>query len=84
MEKPMKWYIYNMNHKPLCWNSHVLEFDTREDAEKFFRSIPTNMVQDEMLIIVEDILYYDGGYVNASGYVVKFTNDGDAYLIEGE
>lgn len=84
MERIRKWHIYNMEHNPLCWKTHVLEFDTREDAETFFRSIPTDMIEDEMLIIVEDILYYNGNYINASGYIVKFTNDDDAYLVEGE
>lgn len=84
MEKIRKWYIYNMEHEPLCWNGHALEFDTREDAETFFRSIPTDMIENEMLVIVEDVLYYNWGYINASGYIVKFTDDDDAYLVEGE
>lgn len=81
---PMMWHIYNMTHEPLCWEGGALEFDTREDAEKFLDSIPTSKFEDEKPIIVEDILYYDGGYINASGYIVKFNNDNDACLVEGE
>lgn len=83
MERTMKWHIYNMDHEPLCWEDKALEFDTRKDAEKFLDSIPTSKFEDEMPIIVEDILYYDGGYMNASGYVVEFADD-DAYLIVEE
>lgn len=80
MERTMKWHIYNMDHEPLCWDDHALEFNTREDAEKFLDSIPRPNFDDEMPIIVEDILYYDGGYIDASGWIVEFTDD-DAYLI---
>lgn len=83
MVRDMKWHIYNMDHEPLCWDDKALEFDTREDAEKFLGSIPTSDLEDEMPIIAENILYYDGGYMNASGCVVKFAND-DAYLVAGE
>lgn len=80
MERTMKWHIYNMDHEPLCWDDHALEFNTRKDAEKFLSSIPRPNFDDEMPIIVEDILYYDGDYIDASGWVVEFTDD-DAYLV---
>ena len=83
MERTMKWHIYNMDHEPLCWDFQALEFDAREDAEKFLKSIPISAFEDEKPIIVEDILYYDDGYIDATGCVVEFTDD-DAYLVAGE
>lgn len=81
---PMMWHIYNMNHEPLCWEDEALEFDTREDAEKFLSSVWDDNFDDEMPVIVEDILYYDGGYLNASGCVVEIDENGEECLVAGE
>lgn len=81
---PKMWHIYNMKHEPLCWDNEALAFDTREDAEKFLESCLTDEFEDEMPIIVEDYLYYDGGYINASNSVMKIGSNGKAYLANRE
>ena len=65
--RPMKWHIFN-NHDdtPLCWNDRCIEFDTEADARKFYDSMSYAKQVDGC--IKECIIYYDGGYVNLSGY----------------
>lgn len=74
MVRDMKWHIYNMEHEPLCWEDKALEFDTLESANKFFKDVEKVISEDggilDNAIIVEDILYYDGGYINATGLSV--------------
>ena len=74
MVRDMKWHIYNMNNEPLCWDDKALEFDTLESANKFFKDVEKVISEDggilDNAIIVEDILYYDGGYINATGLSV--------------
>ena len=74
MERDMKWHIYNMEHEPLCWENKALEFDTLESANKFLKDVEKVISEDggilDNAIIVEDILYYDSGYINATGMSV--------------
>ena len=74
MERVKKFHIYNMEHEPLCWEDKALEFDTLESANKFFKDVKKVISEDggilDNAIIVEDILYYDGGYINATGLSV--------------
>lgn len=65
MERDMKWHIYNMEHEPLCWDDKALEFDFAEDAHDFLRDVD-ELILLEGAIVVQDILYYDGGYINAT------------------
>lgn len=85
MVRPMKWHIYNGNHEPLCWDVTAIEFDTREAAERFLKScFEEGDRPDEFYdnaIIVEDILYYDGGYLDATNMVVAYDEEsGESYL----
>ena len=68
----MKWHIYNTEHEPLCWNDNALEFDSREDAYDFLRDVDEDLLL-EGFTIVQDILYYDGGYINATD--LRIVND---------
>ena len=84
MVRDMKWHIYNMNNEPLCWDDKALDFDTEQDARRFIDSV-NNEINDEdfsedNFVIIEDILYYDGGYLNASGFIVEVDDEGEAYL----
>ena len=64
MERDMKWHIYNMEHAPLCYDDKALEFDFAEDACDFLRDVDEDLI--EGCVVVQDILYYDGGYINAT------------------
>ena len=67
MEREMKFHIYNMEHEPLCWGEKALEFDTFKSALRFLYEVDAinrDLVVDA--VINEDILYYDGGYINAT------------------
>ena len=72
MERDMKWHIYNMEHEPLCWENKALEFDFAEDAHDFLRDVDELMIL-EGAIVVQDILFYDGGYINATD--LRIVND---------
>ena len=68
--RDMKWHIYHSKlDVPLCWGEVLLDFDTREDAEKFIESMDDSL-QKQYADIKENIWYYDGGYFNASGYTL--------------
>ena len=69
--KDMKWYIFNPNEEPLCWDEKALEFDTKEDAEVFLKSADIPM---EEVSIENCIFYYDGGYLNASNLIINDDN----------
>jgi hypothetical protein len=77
--RPMKWHIYGPDHYPLCWDDTALEFDTKEDAKEFLASAISNSEHTEEFyqeaIIEEDILYYDGGYIDATNLRVKWNED---------
>jgi hypothetical protein len=64
MERDMKFHIYNMEHEPLCWENKALEFDFAEDAHDFLRDVDEDLLDG--VVVVQDILYYDGGYINAT------------------
>ena len=71
MEREMKFHIYNMEHEPLCWGDKALEFDFVEDAHDFLRDVDESLLED--CVIVQDILFYDGGYINATD--LRIVND---------
>ena len=84
MERDMKWHIYNMEHKPLCWDDKALEFDFAEDAHDFLRDIDELMIL-EGAIVVQDILFYDGGYINATDRRIQFDDEtGEEILVKME
>ena len=61
MDRDMKYHIYDMEHNPLCYDDMVIDFNSKEQAEEIFKKFIENK---EEAIIVEDILYYDGGYID--------------------
>lgn len=71
MVRDMKFHIYNMEHEPLCWEDQALEFDYAEDAHDFLRDVDEDMLDG--CVVVQDILYYDGGYINATD--LRIVND---------
>ena len=77
-ERNKKWHIWNNSNKeyPLCWDDRALEFDTKDQALEFLHSaIETCSFDDDFWkhnFIDEDILYYDGGYINASNMVAWY------------
>ena len=71
MEREMKFHIYNMEHEPLCWENKALEFDFAEDAHDFLRDVDEGLL--EGCVVVQDILFYDGGYINATD--LRIVND---------
>ena len=65
--RDMKWHILNTyDDAPLCWGDRCIEFDTEEDARKFYDSMSYAKQIDAY--IKECIIYYDGGHVNLTGY----------------
>ena len=71
MEREMKFHIYNMEHEPLCWEGKALEFDTFKSAIRFLYevdAVDANLLANAA--INEDILYYDGGYINATNLTI--------------
>lgn len=84
MERNMKWHIYNMEHEPLCWDDKALEFDFAEDAHDFLRDVD-ELILLEGAIVVQDILYYDGGYINATDLRIQFDDEtGEEVLVKME
>ena len=84
MERDMKWHIYNMEHEPLCWDNKALEFDFAEDAHDFLRDVDELMIL-EGAIVVQDILFYDGGYINATDLRIQFDDEtGEEILVKME
>lgn len=77
--RPMKWHVYGPDHEPLCWDGQALEFDTNMDAREFLASAISNSVWSEDFWvdaeIEEDILYYDGGYINATELLVGWDDE---------
>ena len=71
MVRDMKWHVYNMEHEPLCWENQALEFDDELDAHDFLRDVDEDLL--EGCVVVQDILYYDGGYINATD--LRIVND---------
>jgi hypothetical protein len=60
-----------MEHEPLCWGDKALEFDFVEDAHDFLRDVDESLLED--CVVVQDILFYDGGYINATD--LRIVND---------
>ena len=84
MEREMKFHIYNMEHEPLCWDDKALEFDFAEDAHDFLRDVD-ELILLEGAIVVQDILYYDGGYINATDLRIQFDDEtGEEILVKME
>jgi hypothetical protein len=71
MVRDMKFHIYNMEHEPLCWENKALEFDFAEDAHDFLRDVDEDLL--EGCVVVQGILFYDGGYINATD--LRIVND---------
>ena len=71
MVRDMKFHIYNMEHEPLCWEDKALEFDFAEDVHDFLRDVDEDLLDNA--VVVQDILYYDGGYINATD--LRIVND---------
>ena len=71
MVRDVKWHIYNMEHCPMCWEGKALEFDFAEDAHDFLRDVDEDLLEN--CVVVQDILFYDGGYINATG--LRIVND---------
>ena len=69
MVRDMKFHIYNMEHEPLCWKDKALEFDFAEDAHDFLRDVDEDLLDN--VVVVQDILYYDGGYINATDLRIR-------------
>lgn len=71
MIKSAKFYIYNFDNEPLCWeldgedNERAIEFETRQEAENFLTMVKLYYpkVYKEVMGIEEVILYYDEGYI---------------------
>ena len=90
--RPIKWHIWQSPEKryPLCWDDCALEFDTLESAQEFLASAMKHYFDDTdnfyaSAIIDKDILYYDGGYMNATYKRVDFNHEkGDIWLIDVE
>ena len=81
--REMKWHIYNEKFpaQPLTWDGAALEFDAKEDAEKFIASLP--IIEDnDGTYVTEGILFYDGGYLNATGKIIEYGIDGEEILVE--
>ena len=73
MVRDMKFHVYNEEHEPLCWEGKALEFDTRDTVHAFLRDVDEELL--EQVVIIEDILYYDDGYINATN--LRISEDGE-------
>jgi hypothetical protein len=72
--RPMKYHIYNAKYgsEPLCADDKAVEFDNCEAAKRFANSVIENTDFDmEDAYIKKDILYYDGGYIDATNLIVN-------------
>ena len=77
MIRDMKFHIYNPDHEPLCWEDKALEFDTLAAANAFLRSVGDEDLLEDA-VIAENILYYDGGYLNAT--YLRVSEDGEELI----
>ena len=85
MDRNMKWHIYDADHQPLCWDGQALEFDFDSDASEFLNSAIVNSEHDIEFYseaeIKQDILYYDGGYLNATHLRVVWDEETDETVL---
>lgn len=83
--RPMKWHIYNTDYsnQPLTWDGAALEFDTEEDAETFKASLPI-CEENKNAYVTSGILFYDGGYFNATGKVMIYDETGEEILVDNK
>lgn len=85
MDRGMKWHIYDADHQPLCWDGQVLEFDFDSDASEFLNSAIANSEHDIEFYseaeIKQDILYYDGEYINATNLRVSWDEETDETVL---
>ena len=86
--RPMKWHIYGLENHPLCWDDKALEFDTNMDAREFLKTAMDNSLWSEDFWveaeIKEDILYYDGGYMDATNLRVVWDDDLDEEILKNK
>lgn len=80
MVRGIKYHIYETKEgvNPLCWDDKALEFDTIESACRFLCDL-FEIVKDtneeeiyKNASVKHDILYYDGGYLDATNLTVKY------------
>lgn len=85
MDRNMKWHIYDADNQPLCWEGQALEFDFDSDASEFLNSVISNSENDLEFYsdaeIRQDILYYDGGYLNATNFRVAWDDEADETIL---
>ena len=85
MDRNMKWHIYDADNQPLCWEGQALEFDFDSDASEFLNSVISNSENDLEFYsdaeIKQDILYYDGEYLNATYLRVALDKETDEIIL---
>ena len=85
MDRNMKWHIYDIDNHPLCWEGQALEFDFDSDASEFLNSAISNSEHDIEFYseaeVRQDILYYDGGYLNATNFRVAWDEEADKTIL---
>lgn len=87
--RDMKWYIYHQKQKEyLYWDDRLLEFDTEESANRFFRGCIELQLFDidetNNIIIKNLILFSDDLIFNATNHIViknKDTNENELYEV---
>lgn len=74
----MKWHIYNADNEPLYYDAMLLEFDTKEAAQRFIDSdsIDADFYADAH--IEHDILFVDGAHLNATNLIMR---DGELWEV---
>lgn len=79
----LKYHIYNEDGEPLCWDNQAIDFDDYDSAHDFLLAAEmlTGNVY-EPYEIKEDILYYDGGHINLTNYIPKWSEpEGDELIL---
>jgi hypothetical protein len=60
-----------------------MEFDYADDAHDFLRDVDEDLLED--CVVVQDILFYDGGYINATDLRIQFDDEtGEEILVKME
>lgn len=83
MSLEIKWHIYDIDSNPLTWEDKQIDFDTYEAAEEFLFCIK-ELTGDmcEPYEINGDILFYDGGHINLTNYLPKWSEpEGDEIIL---